>query len=74
MHDVETAILRICLLLSAYITHLPMHYAAIFQGYDGNCHMKNCDIFLIFTENIHCGYSLVRRFKQVPKIYVLEQK
>ena len=41
------------------------------------------DIFLIFAQNIDCGYTLVppsvrtasvRRFYPVPTIYVLEQK
>ena len=31
----------------------PMQYTAIFHGYNNdNFHMKNCDIFLIFAQNI----------------------
>ena len=37
----------------------PMQYAAIFKGCkNGNFQMKNCDIFLIFAQNIDCGYTL----------------
>ena len=37
----------------------PMQYTAIFHGYkNGNFPMKNCDIFLIFAQNIDCGYTL----------------
>ena len=43
-----------------------------------NFQQKNVDIFLIFAQNIDCGYTLEppRRggSKQVPTIYVLEQK
>ena len=34
-----------------------------------NFHRKKNDIFLIFAQNIDCGYTL-----EVPTIYVLEQK
>ena len=30
--------------------------------------------FLLFIQNIDCGYTLARRFKRVPTIYVLDQK
>ena len=37
----------------------PMQYAAIFHGSkNGNLQMKICDIFLIFAQNIDCGYTL----------------
>ena len=37
----------------------PMQYTAIFHGCKNvNFQMKNCDIFLIFAQNIDCGYTL----------------
>ena len=33
------------------------HSYAVKLGYD-NFHMKKCDIFLIFAQNIDCGYKL----------------
>ena len=36
-----------------------MQYTAIFHGCKNfNFQMKNCDIFLIFAQNIDCGYTL----------------
>ena len=36
-----------------------MQYAAIFKGCkNGNFQMKNCDIFLIFAQNIDFWYTL----------------
>ena len=38
--------------------NMPMQYTAIFHGCkNDNFQMKNCDIFLIFAQNIDCGYS-----------------
>ena len=43
----------------------PILYTVIFHGCKNDYfHMKNCDIFLIFAQNIDRGYT----------IYVLEQK
>ena len=37
----------------------PMQYKAIFHGYKKvNFQMKNFNIFLIFVQNIDCGYTL----------------
>ena len=37
----------------------PMQYLAIFHGCkNDNFQMQNCDIFLIFAQNIDCGYTL----------------
>ena len=37
----------------------PMQYTAIFHGCKiDNFQMKKCDIFLIFAQNIDCGYTL----------------
>ena len=37
----------------------PMQYTAIFHGCNkDNFHMKNCYIFLMFAQNIDCGYAL----------------
>ena len=50
--------------------HYAMFYSSIFHGCKkGNFKMKNCDLFLIFAQNIDCGYSL-----RVPTIFVLELK
>ena len=49
---------------------MPMQYTAIFHGCkDDYFQMKNCDSFLIFAQNIDCGYTL----EPPPTIYVLEQ-
>ena len=42
-----------------YYENTPMQYTAIFHGrknYD--IQMKNGDIFLIFAQNMDCGYTL----------------
>ena len=37
----------------------PIRYTVRFQGCKNNYfQMKNCDIFLIFAQNIDCGYTL----------------
>ena len=37
----------------------PMQYTAIFDGCKNhNFQIKNCDNFLIFAQNIDCGYTL----------------
>ena len=37
----------------------PIQYIVIFHGCkNGNFQMKNCDSFLIFAQNIDCGYTL----------------
>ena len=37
-----------------------MHYTAIFDGCKkDNFQMKKCAVFLIFAQNIDCGYTLV---------------
>ena len=42
-----------------YYVDTPMQYTAIFHGLkNDNFQMKNCDIFLIFAQNIDCGYTL----------------
>ena len=39
--------------------NMPMQYTAIFLGCkNGNFQMKKCYIFLIFAQNIDCGYTL----------------
>ena len=39
----------------------PMQYTAIFHGRkNGNFQMKNCDVFLIFAQNMDHGYPLER--------------
>ena len=39
--------------------HAHAIYVAIFHGCkNGHFQMKNCDIFLIFAQNIDCGYTL----------------
>ena len=35
-----------------------MQYTAIFHGYENDYfQMKNCDNFIIFAQNIDCGYT-----------------
>ena len=42
-----------------HYANMPMQYTAIFHGCkNGNFQMNNCDIFLIFAQNIDCGYML----------------
>ena len=36
--------------------------------------MKKYNIFLIFAQNIDCGYTLEPPLRGVPTIYVLKQK
>ena len=37
----------------------PMQYTVFFHGCKiENFHMKKCDIYLIFVQNIDCGYTL----------------
>ena len=56
----KTATLAMCLLKTlVYTFNMPMIYTAIFRGCkNGNFQMKNCDLFLIFAQNIDCGYML----------------
>ena len=45
----------------AYYANTPMQYIANFNGSackNGNFQMRNCDIFLIFAQNIDLGYTL----------------
>ena len=36
-----------------------MQYTAIIHSCkNDNCHMKNCESFLIFAQHIDCGYAL----------------
>ena len=38
---------------------MSVQYNAIFHGYKYDYfQMKNCNIFLIFAQNIDCGYTL----------------
>ena len=44
---------------ASHYANTPMQYTAKFHGCkNGHFHMKNCDIFLIFAQNIDCGYTL----------------
>ena len=46
------------LLFGPHYENMPMQYTAIFRGRkNDNFQMKNCDIFLIFAQNIDCGGS-----------------
>ena len=45
--------------MSLHYDKTSMHYTAIFHGCkNDNFQMKNCDIFLIFAQNIVRGYTL----------------
>ena len=38
---------------------MPVQYTALFYGCKkDNYQMKNCDVLLIFAQNIDCGYTL----------------
>ena len=41
-----------------YLFALPNHAYVIYGCKNDNFQMKNCDIFLIFAQNIDCGYTL----------------
>ena len=44
---------------NVHYANLSVQYTAIFHGCkNGNFHMKKCEIFLIFAQNIDCGYTL----------------
>ena len=66
-----------CISLVAHLIHyenMPMQYKEIFKVVKNeNFPLKNFDIFLIFAQNIDCGYTLEPP-RRVPTIYVLEQK
>ena len=43
---------------SLHYENTPMQYTAIFHGCkNDNFQMKNINIFLIFAQNIDCGYT-----------------
>ena len=45
--------------LEEHYENMSMQYLAIFHGCKiYNFQKKNCDIFLIFAQNIDCGYML----------------
>ena len=45
--------------VSSHYANMPMQNIVIFYGCKNvNFQMKNCDIFLIFGQNIDCWYSL----------------
>ena len=42
-----------------HYANMSVQYTAIFHGCkNNNFQMKNCDVFLIFAQNIDCGYTL----------------
>ena len=42
-----------------HYANMSVQYTAIFHGYKNDYfQMKICDVFLIFAQNIDCGYSL----------------
>ena len=44
---------------SIHYANTPMQYTAIFHGgKNANFQMKNYNVFLIFAQNIDCGYTL----------------
>ena len=54
--------------------NLPMQYTEIFLALKIEIfQLKDFDIFLIFAQNIDCGYTLEPP-RRVPTIYVFEQK
>ena len=58
----------------SHYANTPMQYTAIFHGCKNvNFQMKKFNIFLIFAQNIDCGYTL-EPAQCVPTIYYFEQK
>ena len=50
---------KLCELQEAHYANMSVQYTAIFHGYKNDYfQMKNCNIFLIFAQNIDCGYTL----------------
>ena len=42
-----------------YYANMPLQYETIFKGYkNDNFQMNEIDIFLIFAQNVNCGYKL----------------
>ena len=56
----KVQILRTCLnCCTLHYASMSVQYTAIFHGcYNDNFQMKIFDIFLIFAQNIECGYTL----------------
>ena len=51
--------LKLVSTISLHYENTSMQYTAIFHGLkNDNFQMKDCDIFLIFAQNIDCGYTL----------------
>ena len=45
--------------MKSHYANTPMQYTAIFHGCKNvNFQMKNSNVFLIFAQNIDCGYTL----------------
>ena len=45
--------------IAKHYENMPMQYAEILKVVKNeNCHLKIFDIFLIFAQNIDCGYTL----------------
>ena len=60
--------------VALHYENLPMQYKQIFLALKiENFQLKIFDVFLIFAQNIDCGYTLEPP-RRVPTIYVLEQK
>ena len=61
VHVLDIFIIAPLLFLASVVHYenMPMQYTVIFQGCKKyNFQMKKCYIFLIFVQNIDCGYSL----------------
>ena len=53
--------MKVGFLWSFHHENTPIQYTAIFQGFKNDyLQMKNCDIFLIFAQNIDCAWVHVR--------------
>ena len=61
-HDASQLFVIVSFTLLSFFPHyenMPMQYTAIFQGCKNyNFLMTKCYIFLIFAQNIDCGYTL----------------
>ena len=49
----------------SHYANMPMHYAGTFKGCENDhFYMKNCDIFLIFAQNIDCEAVLTSTYSR----------
>ena len=56
---IERTLFKCLFCIELHYANMSVQYTAIFHGYKNDYfQMKNCNIFLIFAQNIDCGYTL----------------